>query len=125
VTAVSVRAAHARRLSSDFSGGLDSTTLALLATRAGHQVLAVTHEDPAIVNDDTEYAKRLAAGEDLLTHVIAASGSLFFDNLETAPPTDQPLSDTARWAVHAGFRQPVRDYAADVHLTGSEGWPPG
>lgn len=121
VTAVSVRAARARRLSSDFSGGLDSTTLALLATRAGHRVLAVTHEAPVIVNDDTEYAKRLAAGDDLLTHVVAASGSLFFDNLETAPPTDQPLSDTARWAVHAGFRQPVRHYSTDVHLTGSGG----
>jgi asparagine synthase (glutamine-hydrolysing) len=121
MTTVSMRAAHARRLSSDFSGGLDSTTLALLATRAGYPVFAITHGDPAIMNDDVEYARCLAAGEDLLTHVVAASGSLFFDNLDAVPATDQPLADTVRWAVRVGFRRPVREYGSDAHLSGSGG----
>lgn len=123
MAAVRVRASRARRLSSDFSGGLDSTTLAILAVRAGYPVLALTHADPAIVNDDLEYAKRLADGEDedLLTHVVAASGALFFHDLDSAPRTDQPLTDTARWAVHAGFRQPVIEYGSDIHMTGSGG----
>ncbi|MBO0802126.1 MAG: albusnodin/ikarugamycin family macrolactam cyclase [Nocardiopsaceae bacterium] len=123
MTAVSMRASRAGRLSSDFSGGLDSTTLAILAVRAGFPVLALTHCDPAIVNDDLEYAKRLAAGEDenLLTHVAAGSGRLFFDDLDSAPRTDQPLADTARWAVHAGFRQPVTEHGSDIHMTGSGG----
>jgi asparagine synthase (glutamine-hydrolysing) len=38
-----------------------------------------------------------------------------------APASDLPLADTARWAVRAGFRQPVRDYRPDVHLSGSGG----
>jgi asparagine synthase (glutamine-hydrolysing) len=123
MTAVSVRASRAQRLSSDFSGGLDSTTIGILAVRAGYPVLALTHADPAIVNDDLDYAKRLAAGEDanLLTHVIAGSGSLFFDGLDSAPRTDQPLADTARWAVHAGFRRPVVEHGSDIHMTGSGG----
>jgi asparagine synthase (glutamine-hydrolysing) len=122
-TAVSVRASRAERLSSDFSGGLDSTTLAILAVRARYPVLALTHADPAIVNDDLDYAKRLAAGEDenRLTHVVAGSGSLFFDDLDSAPRTDQPLADTARWAVHAGFRQVVAEHGSDIHMTGSGG----
>ena len=123
MTAVSVRASRARRLSSDFSGGLDSTTLAILAVRAGCPLLALTHADPVIVNDDLDYAKRLAAGEDenLLTHVVAASGRLFFDDLDSAPRTDQPFADTARWAVHAGFRRPVAAHGSDIHMTGSGG----
>lgn len=123
MAAVRVRASRAQRLSSDFSGGLDSTTLSILAVRAGYPLLALTHADPAIVNDDLDYAKRLAADEDenLLTHVVAASGALFFDDLDSAPRTDQPLADTARWAVHAGFRQAVAAHGSDVHMTGSGG----
>jgi asparagine synthase (glutamine-hydrolysing) len=71
VTAVSARGSRTRKLSSDFSGGLDSTTLALLAARAGFQVLAVTHEDPVIVNDDSEYAKRLVLQQHSVIHESA------------------------------------------------------
>jgi asparagine synthase (glutamine-hydrolysing) len=122
MTVVDSRAAISQRLSSDFSGGLDSTSLALLAVRAGRPLLAVTHDDPTSSNDDLRYAKQLATGQPLIAHVIVSDPvGLFFDGMDTAPLTDQPFTDAARWAMRAGYQHRVLTYGSDLHLTGDGG----
>ncbi|WP_067070785.1 albusnodin/ikarugamycin family macrolactam cyclase [Carbonactinospora thermoautotrophica] len=123
VVAVERRAASAARLSADFSGGLDSTSLALLAARAGYEVFAVTRDDPTSANDDVLYAKRAAADEPRIRHVIVgeAEHGLFFDRMDAAPHTDQPYTDAARWSMRHAYHRRVLDHGSDLHLTGSGG----
>ena len=128
ITAVNSRARSTARLTADFSGGLDSTSLALLAAHDGHEVFAVTHEDAASPNDDVSYARQAAATTPRIRHhvVNSADDALFFDRLDAAPPTDQPYSDAARWSMRRAFQQVAMDHGTDLHLTGSGGdarWP--
>lgn len=120
VTAVTERAHHAERLTADFSGGLDSTSLALLAAGGGAELLAVTHADATSANEDVRYARRAAALCPGLDHVLAAdSDGLFFADLLNAPATDQPFPDAARWRMRAAYQRPCVAHGSDVHLTGS------
>lgn len=120
-TATGARARASSRLSSDFSGGLDSTSVALLAARAGYPMLAITHDDPADASDDVAWARRMASGQPLINHRVVPGASLFFDRMDQAPPTDQPFSDAARWARRADYQQAVLRYGSDLHLTGTGG----
>ncbi len=121
-TATIMRAWSADRLSADFSGGLDSTSLALLAARSGKRVLAATRDDPASRNDDITYAER-AADVSNVEHLVVANGEngLFFDRLLEGPRTDQPFSDAARWSMRSVLHQRVLEAGTDLHLTGSGG----
>jgi asparagine synthase (glutamine-hydrolysing) len=121
VTAVETRARASRHLSADFSGGLDSTSLALLAVRDGHPLLAITNDDATSANDDVRYARLLSAGQPLITHVVVPGTGLFFDRMDQAPPTDQPFTDSARWAMRSGYQREVLAYGSDLHLTGAGG----
>ncbi|GCD93181.1 asparagine synthase-related protein [Embleya hyalina] len=68
--AVAARRA-AGAVASDFSGGLDSTTLAFLAARAGHgPVSAVTYHHPDAPAGDLAHARRLARLDDRLRHIV-------------------------------------------------------
>ncbi|MEU7488080.1 albusnodin/ikarugamycin family macrolactam cyclase [Streptomyces sp. NPDC042319] len=121
VTAVASRARAAGRLTADFSGGLDSTSLVLLAADAGEgDVLAVTDADATSVNEDVTYAQRAAAGRPGVRHaLITDRGGLFFAELLNAPATDQPFPDAARWRMRAAYQRPCIVHGSDVHLTGS------
>jgi len=122
ITAVRVRAAGASHLSSDLSGGLDSTSLALLAARlGGRPLLGVTYDDPDSPNDDLAYARRAATTEPLIRHSIATGDALFFDQLADAPATDQPCADAARWAMRTTYHRVAAEQGSDLHLTGSGG----
>ncbi|WP_433020155.1 albusnodin/ikarugamycin family macrolactam cyclase [Kribbella sp. CA-294648] len=122
VTAIDARVQSVDRLSADFSGGLDSTSLALLAARAGKSVLAVTRDDPACRNDDITYATKAAEQENVEHLVVTkAEQSLFFDRLVETPRSDQPFSDAARWSMRQAFHAQVLERGTDLHLTGSGG----
>ncbi|GAA2112112.1 albusnodin/ikarugamycin family macrolactam cyclase [Streptomyces synnematoformans] len=120
VTAITERARSAERLTADFSGGLDSTSLALLAAGDGAELLAVTHADATSANEDVRYAQRAAALHPHLEHVVVTDADgLFFADLLDAPATDQPFPDAARWRMRAAYQRPCVAHGSDVHLTGS------
>ncbi|MDS1269066.1 albusnodin/ikarugamycin family macrolactam cyclase [Lipingzhangella sp. LS1_29] len=121
-TAVAHRANTAQRLSADVSGGLDSTSLAMLADTHG-PLLGVTRLDSTSPNDDPDYARRCVAQANHMRHVFPSAGqdARMFDQLDAAPSTDQPFSDAARWAVTTSYRQPLHEYGSSLHLTGSGG----
>lgn len=121
-TAVTRRVEGAERVSADFSGGLDSTSLALLAARVSERpVFAVTADDPASPSDDLEYATRAATVDPNILHNVVTMRGRFFDDMDQAPATDQPFSDAARWAMRHSCHEAVIDYGSTVHLTGSGG----
>ncbi|WP_160159366.1 asparagine synthase-related protein [Streptomyces sp. SLBN-118] len=121
VAAVTSRAQAAGKLTADFSGGLDSTSLVLLATgTAGADVLAVTDADATSTNEDVAYAQRAAADRPGLHHALVTDDEgLFFAGLLDAPSTDQPFPDAARWRMRAAYQRPCIAHGSDVHLTGS------
>ncbi|MFB6726348.1 albusnodin/ikarugamycin family macrolactam cyclase [Kribbella sp. NPDC056345] len=123
MTATAVRARSVERISADFSGGLDSTSLALLAARTEKRVLAATRDDPASRNDDIIYATRAAATTPNIEHLVVKNRThgLFFDRLLDGPRTDQPFSDAARWSMRSVLHQKVLEAGTDLHLTGSGG----
>ncbi|CAM5535121.1 albusnodin/ikarugamycin family macrolactam cyclase [Streptomyces sp. JUS-F4] len=121
VTAVRARVQAADKPTSDFSGGLDSTSLALLATATpGAELFAVTHADATSRNEDVIYAQRAAAGRPGLHHTLVTdTEGLFFADLLDASATDQPFPDAARWRMRAGYQRPCVKIGSDLHLTGS------
>ncbi len=123
VTAVERRAISVERVSADFSGGLDSTSIALLAARAGHEVFAVTRDDPTSRKDDVLFAERAAACDPLIRHVVVGGDdeALFFDRMDAAPRTDQPYTDAARWSLRHSYHRHVLAYGSQLHFTGSGG----
>ncbi|NGO70009.1 albusnodin/ikarugamycin family macrolactam cyclase [Streptomyces boncukensis] len=123
VAAVQCRARSAWRLTADFSGGLDSTSVALLALRDGAELFGVTHHPTSQSdNDDLYYARQAAAGQTGLTHrEVRDERGLFFEDLHKAPPTDQPFPDAARWRMRYAYQRHCAEWGSDVHLTGSGG----
>lgn len=121
VTAVTERVRAARNPTADFSGGLDSTSLVLLATdTAGADVFAVTDADATSTNEDILYARRAASGRPGLHHTLVDDAEgLFFASLLDAPATDQPFPDAARWRMRHAYQRPCLEYGSDLHLTGS------
>jgi len=76
-TAVSTRIPHGAAMSTDFSGGIDSTSLAFLAAHHVDSLAAVTFtQDGAPVEDDLKAAIALAELDPTLSHhIVRGSGS--------------------------------------------------
>ena len=121
ITAVARRVRAAHKLTADFSGGLDSTSLVLLATEtAGAEVFAVTDADSSSTNEDVTYARRAAAGRPELRHkLVHDDEGLFFADLLRTPGTDQPFPDAARWRMRYAYQRPCVERGSDLHLSGS------
>ncbi|MFB4267235.1 albusnodin/ikarugamycin family macrolactam cyclase [Nonomuraea sp. GTA35] len=122
LTATGVRAARAERLSSDLSGGLDSSSLALLAARHRSTPLpAITYVDPISGGqDDLAYAHLCAAAEPGLDHIVLSPGpdALPLAGLEHAPLLDEPSQDALFWARDQSLLAPA---AGGLHMTGDGG----
>ncbi|MGW4412928.1 asparagine synthase-related protein [Nonomuraea sp. NPDC004702] len=110
LTAVRRRADRAPRLSSDLSGGLDSSSLALLAAHCRAQRLPViTYIDPVGGGeDDLSYALLCARAEPRLEHIIICPGpeALPLARLDQAPLLDEPAQDALLWARDEALRAP-------------------
>ncbi|MEV6986663.1 albusnodin/ikarugamycin family macrolactam cyclase [Sphaerisporangium sp. NPDC051017] len=121
--AVRRRCARAPRLSADLSGGLDSSSLALLAaaTRPGDRLPAVTYVDPVSGSaDDLAYARMCAQVEPALKHIeiVGEPGMLPFTDLDGAPLLDEPAQDVL---FHARDRVLLSVAEGGLHLTGDGG----
>ncbi|MEV6818347.1 albusnodin/ikarugamycin family macrolactam cyclase [Nocardiopsis dassonvillei] len=122
-TGVRKRVVGARAVTADLSGGMDSSSLALLAARHRYErVPALTYSDPFAVNDDdTGYAARLAAQEPRLAQVVIEGGgeTLPFTDMDAVPWTDHPSLDTVIFARDRARLLPAS--ASSVHLAGDGG----
>lgn len=119
-------ARYARRsgtISADLSGGLDSSTLAVLAARyAPAPVRAVTYTDGFASNgEDLAYAQNIAEKTpNLRQEVIHGDArTLPFAAMEHAPATDAPSLDPLIWARTRARLEPARH--SNAHLVGDGG----
>ncbi|QYC45021.1 Asparagine synthase [Nonomuraea coxensis DSM 45129] len=122
LTAVSRRAHQAERLSSDLSGGLDSSSLALLAARYRTSPLpAITYVDPVGGGeDDLTHALLCVRAEPALKHIVIRPGpdALPLTALDRAPLLDEPAQDVLLWARDEAVLAPA---AGGLHMTGDGG----
>ncbi|MEU3566839.1 asparagine synthase-related protein [Kitasatospora sp. NPDC036755] len=102
----------------DLSGGLDSSSVVLLAAEAG-PVHAVTYTDALTSAEDAHFAARVAAHSGV-RHAIAqgGAGELPFD-LAGAPATGEPAAAVVNLGMDRCYLEPVA--GLPVHLTGHGG----
>ncbi|MEU3687992.1 albusnodin/ikarugamycin family macrolactam cyclase [Streptomyces narbonensis] len=127
--AVTLRADADPTLSSDLSGGLDSTTVAVLAAQAlsqSHTLNAVTiHPEGRLDGADLHYARLAAAASAgrISHHLLPLSAEhLPYSGMASVPPTDEPAPSTLTQARLLGqFRWMHRELGTRTHLTGDGG----
>ncbi|MFG2747473.1 albusnodin/ikarugamycin family macrolactam cyclase [Streptomyces xanthophaeus] len=116
-------------LSSDVSGGLDSTTVAVLAARAldgGRALSGVTiHPEGQLDGADLHYARlTVAASAGRIAHHLLPLGAehLPYTAITSVPPTDEPAPSTLTQArLLTQFRWMNRELGTRIHLTGDGG----
>ncbi|MGW6207401.1 albusnodin/ikarugamycin family macrolactam cyclase [Streptomyces sp. NPDC055089] len=126
---VSLRVTNDPDLSSDLSGGLDSTSIAVLAAQAlpaGKRLPAVTiHPDGDFEGADLRYARlTAAANRDRMVHLLLPLGTehLPYTAITTVPATDEPVPSTLTRARLTGQMRWMRTHlGAGTHLTGDGG----
>jgi asparagine synthase (glutamine-hydrolysing) len=124
VGAVERRTANAVVPSVDLSGGLDSSTLAVLAARAGARPVAVTYADQFAENDDDlRCARNIASCVPRLRHAVVHgdAGCLPFSGLDVVPMTDEPSLDMLIAARTRRRLEPAIKAGSDLHLGGDGG----
>ncbi|MFJ4676493.1 albusnodin/ikarugamycin family macrolactam cyclase [Kitasatospora sp. NPDC088783] len=120
--AVAVRVAD-RVVSSDLSGGLDSSTLTVLAAKHGPVTGFTYHPEGREEGGDLDHARVVAGAVPRIRHRLMALGPehLPFAGPGTLPPTDEPAPSAITFAQ---FDAQLSDLASDgvsVHLTGDGG----
>lgn len=128
--AVRVHLAGRERVSSELSGGFDSTSLTILAQREAARrgmapVLAVTAESRDPLGDDAEWAALVTRENLQIAHHIVPSGHLplVYDNLPAAARylLDEPNPAVSNHARVIALTEISRRHQAQVHLTGHGG----
>lgn len=128
-SAVTLRVAHDPGLSCDMSGGLDSTTVALLAATAlppGLRLDAVTiHPEDDLDGADLRYARLAAAAHPtrLSHHLLPLSRRhLPYTAITDVPATDEPAPSTLTQARLTAQLHWMHDrLGSRTHLTGDGG----
>ncbi|MGH3887329.1 MAG: asparagine synthase-related protein [Pseudonocardiaceae bacterium] len=114
-----------RELSTDLSGGLDSSTVAALAaaTRPDPTLPAITLVCADLDSDDPAHARRIAAAVPGITHVElpVADEVEPYSALTAMPPTDEPFEDVSIFARLRWWMTIVRELGGRAHLTGDGG----
>ncbi|MGY6657629.1 albusnodin/ikarugamycin family macrolactam cyclase [Amycolatopsis sp. TRM77291] len=125
--AVAERLATATMLTSDLSGGFDSTALALLAAEQagpGRIVTGVTvHPAGCSSGGDLDYARLAAQRPGLAHRLMPLTGEHApYTALDEVSVTDEPAPSTIAHARFAGQLRWIRDtLGTDCHLTGDGG----
>ncbi|MFE2938487.1 asparagine synthase-related protein [Streptomyces sp. NPDC059255] len=126
-TAVTRRAQATDRLTSDLSGGVDSSSVTCLAV-AERPVLAVTYTDARMAeDDDLLFAHRIAAEVGGITHRVVdarVEGVRHFDGLDepdALPLTDLPSMSLGVLSLLAARLAPAAAHDSGAHLTGRGG----
>ena len=103
----------------DVSGGLDSSSVAILAARTG-EVRAVTYSDPYTSREDLAFARRVAEYLGVALEVgLGGPTQLPFAWSPSQPMTDQPVAASLTMGQHLLYLQPV--VGLPLHLTGNGG----
>jgi asparagine synthase (glutamine-hydrolysing) len=118
---VQARADAAGRLSADFSGGFDSTSLAFLAGTGNRPVVVLTSDGLTAGSDDVERARGYGRlNPNLVHHVVATpAGGLPFQNLVAAG--DEPYATPMFLGSLRARLAAAREAGADLHLVGEGG----
>ncbi|MER7046481.1 asparagine synthase-related protein [Streptomyces jumonjinensis] len=118
--AVSVRMGSAGGLAgADVSGGLDSSTVAILAARHG-EICAVTYRDAYTSAEDLLYARRVAGHIGTTLHIgEGRAGQRPFTWSEGQPSTEQPVAMSLNMPQQRIYLAPAA--GRPVHLTGHGG----
>lgn len=126
--AVATRIAPIHRPSADCSGGLDSTSLTLLAADQlpdGRRLHAVTvHPEGTTTGGDLDYARAALRTSCNVTHLLcplAGRHAPFSRMQELMPPTDEPAPTTIAVARAVAEFEVLREVGSDCHLTGDGG----
>nr|WTB11980.1 asparagine synthase-related protein [Streptomyces antimycoticus] len=126
-TAVTRRALAVERVTTDLSGGVDSSSVTCLAVRE-RPLLAVTYTDARMAeDDDLLFARRIAAEVGGITHQVIDAREArvkHFDGLEdpdALPTTDLPSMSLGVLSLLAARLAPIAAYGSGAHLTGRGG----
>lgn len=107
----------------DLSGGMDSTTLAVLAAQHCSVMTVTVHPDGVTSGGDLDHARTTAAAHRGMWHVLLplTDEHLPYSSLDDLPATDEPAPSTVTWARLAAQLQLLADAAVTCHLTGDGG----
>lgn len=127
VAGVATRVASAHTITTDLSGGLDSTSITFLAAHAaspGTRLIATTLRPAG--NDhggDLDHARRAAAALPELRHELVTIDQhcLPYTDVTGVPLTDEPAPSTATFARFRCQLQLLACLGSDCHLTGDGG----
>lgn len=125
--AVAVRVAQAEHLSCDLSGGLDSTTLCLLASEQIPEALPLTawtvHPASRNHGGDLDYAREAVRERLDVRHTLLPLGEaeLPYSALGRVPPTDEPAPTTITSARHVFAYERIRAAGSTLHMSGDGG----
>ncbi|HYC61977.1 MAG TPA: asparagine synthase-related protein [Thermoanaerobaculia bacterium] len=123
--AVRERLGRVGRTACHFSGGMDSTSVALLAepllAARGESLEALTHvysRDP-ILATEREYIECALEGRRALRHhVLLSDDILRWDAIDDVPPLDEPSTGIAFYRQSTALADLARDAGADTILGG-------
>ncbi|MFC7918652.1 albusnodin/ikarugamycin family macrolactam cyclase [Streptomyces cinereoruber] len=112
-----------RPVSSDLSGGLDSSTLAALAARCGPVTGVTYHPEGIKAGGDVDHARLVARAYPAIRHEFMAldDSHLPFSDLDALPLTDEPAPSAITVAQFTAQLRFLADRGAAVHLTGDGG----
>ncbi|SBT89776.1 asparagine synthase (glutamine-hydrolysing) [Streptomyces sp. DI166] len=122
--AVRVRTRAAATVSSDLSGGLDSTAVCALAAAAGATPVALTMSSRDPGDDDLHWAKLAAADLDHAEHVVLPVDRvpLFYSGLlEVTGPVDEPAPTILDQPRQLAGHDEMLARGSALHLTGMGG----
>jgi len=121
VTAVRARVGTGRRLTADFSGGLDSTSLAFLATRElSGSLPAFTYHHPDAPADDLAHAERYAGLDERISLDVVAgtAASLPFQGMVSSQGADLPDAAAVTQARMRLRLARIAESGSEIHLGG-------
>ncbi|MGW3962507.1 asparagine synthase-related protein [Amycolatopsis sp. NPDC005003] len=116
-----VRSRAAAGMTADFSGGLDSTSIAFLAARHRNEDLPVfTYHHPEAPAEDVEHAERYLELDRRLraNFVHGTRNTLTYQGLDSASPTDVPDPGAVTHRRTQLRLQYIADVGSTVHLNG-------
>lgn len=122
LTAVEARGSEAGSLSADFSGGIDSSALVFLATRAGARISGYTsHHSADEAEDDLWWARRHATSAPGLTHHLVADTDDDLPYQQLAAHDDDPHPSPIALGPTRSRLRLAAEHGATTHLVGEGG----
>ncbi len=126
--AVKERLSRRHATASTFSGGFDSTSLALLAEQQlaarGEQLhaLSIIFNRSHVLAQERDYIESALTGrEAIVHHYIEADGMLDYDDHERLPLSDEPFAMTSRFKFNEALVLAAAQAGADTILGGEGG----